>query len=160
MLHTIESDTPFDVVFLDFWEPGDITDLDGSLNILTCLDFMTIFGLGSAIGMKEITSDQAALWDFGNFFVPFRIPKMIVVDANGIFSGILKKTFQETLLTPVHTVVRGNQKAIINEGFHRYLNKVHKTNSSDKGSLHQWSQGILFTLYAWNSGQVDGTDIA
>ena len=44
--------------------------------------------------------------------------------------------------------------------FHRYLNKLKKINSEDKGSLHQCLQGILFALNAWNSGPVDGTDIA
>ena len=63
---------------------------------------------------------------------------MIVVDADELFSGMFKKNFQETLLTPVHSVVRGNQKAIKNEGFYRYLNKVQKINSTDKGSLNQW----------------------
>ena len=60
--------------------------------------------------MKEITSFHAARWDFGNFFVPFGLPKMIVVDADGLFSGIFKKTFQETLLIPLHAVTRGNHK--------------------------------------------------
>ena len=46
MLHTIYPDTPFYVVFLDFWEPWDIPDWDGYRNIITCLDFMTGFGLG------------------------------------------------------------------------------------------------------------------
>ena len=71
-----------------------------------------------------------------------------------------KKTFQETLRIPVHAVARGNHKSIINEGFHRYLNKVHTINSADKGSLHQWLQFVLFALYAWNAGPVDGTDIS
>ena len=85
---------------------------------------------------------------------------MIVVDADGVFAGIFKKTFEETLLTPVHAVARGNHKAIRNEGFRRYLNKVHKIHSVDKGSLHQWLQGVLFALYAWNAGPVDGTNIS
>ena len=82
------------MVFLDFWEPGDIPYQDESSKILTCLNFMTGFGLGEATGMKEITSDQAARWDFGNFFVLFGFPKIIVVDADGNFSGMLKKNLQ------------------------------------------------------------------
>ena len=62
--------------------------------------------------MKEITSYQATQWDFGNFLVPFGTPKMIVADADGIVSGILRKTSQYTLLTPAHTVTRGNNKLI------------------------------------------------
>ena len=58
-LQAIESDTPVYVVFLDFWEPGYITDRDGSHKILTCLDCMTRFGLVFATVLKEITSDQA-----------------------------------------------------------------------------------------------------
>ena len=85
---------------------------------------------------------------------------MIVVDADGLFSGMLRRTLQETLIIPVHAVARGNQEAIINEGFHRYLNKVQKINWSDKGSLHQWLQGVLFEMYSWNSGPVDWTYIA
>ena len=51
-LQTIDSDTPFDVVFLDFWKPGDIPDQEGSIKILTCLDCMTGFGIEAAIGLK------------------------------------------------------------------------------------------------------------
>ena len=52
------------------------------------------------------------------------------------FSGMFKKNFQETLLIPVHAVTRVNHKKIINEGFNRYLKKLHKINSADNGSLH------------------------
>ena len=43
---------------------------------------------------------------------------MIIVDADGLFDGMFKKNFQETLPIPVHEVARGNHKAVINEGFH------------------------------------------
>ena len=81
--------------------------------------------------------------------------KYVFLDADGLFSGMFKKNFQQTLIIPVHTVARGNHKTIRNEGFHRYLNKVQNINTSDKGSLNQWSQGVLFALYAWNTGPVD-----
>ena len=35
MLRTIESDTTFDVLLLDFWETGYIPDWDVSQNIMT-----------------------------------------------------------------------------------------------------------------------------
>ena len=85
ILHTIESDTPYGVVFLDFWEPGDIPYWDGSCKIKTCLDCMTVFRLGLSSGLKEITSYQITRWDFGNLFFTFGLPKMVVVDADGIF---------------------------------------------------------------------------
>ena len=91
MIHTIDSDNPIDVVLLEFWELGDIPDQNGSHNILICLDCIKLFGLGSAIGMKEITSDQAARRAFGNFFVPFGLPEMIVVDADRLFLEFSRK---------------------------------------------------------------------
>ena len=45
---------------MEFWEPGDVPDRYESCKILTCLYFMTGFGLAAAIGMKEITPEQAA----------------------------------------------------------------------------------------------------
>ena len=59
MLQTIDSDTPFDMVFIDFWEPGDITDQDVSHKILTCLDCITRSGIVEDSVLEEITSDQA-----------------------------------------------------------------------------------------------------
>ena len=70
-----------------------------------------------------------------------------------------RNTLQETLLIPVHAFARENHKAIINEGFHRFLNKVQNINSSDKGSFHQWLKSVFFALYDWNAGPVYGTDI-
>ena len=58
MFLIIESYNSFDVVFIDFGEPGDIPDWNGYCDILTCLDCMTGFGLGKANELKEITPDQ------------------------------------------------------------------------------------------------------
>ena len=84
---------------------------------------------------------------------------MIVVDADESFAEMLKKTFQYNLLIPAHAASRVNHKVIINGGFHRYLNKVQKINSSYKGSLYQWLKGVFLALYSWNAGPFDGTNI-
>ena len=60
---------------------------------------------------------------------------MIVADEDDFFSGMFNKNFQEILLIPVHTVARGNHKSIINEGFHRYLNKAQKINQHTRESF-------------------------
>ena len=39
---------------------------------------------------------------------------MIVVDADVLFAVMFKNTLQEALLIPVHTVARGNNKAMGN----------------------------------------------
>ena len=85
---------------------------------------MIEFGLGAASGFKEVKLDQVLLWACGNLFFPFGLPKTIVVDTDGLFYGTCKKTFQETLIVPVHVLARDNQNEIRNEGFFQYLNKV------------------------------------
>ena len=73
---------------------------------------------------------------------------------------MFKKYFQEALLVLVHAVARYDHKSIINEGFHRYLNKVQKINSDYRGKLCQWLKGVFFGLYAWNIVPVERTGIA
>ena len=137
MLHVIESDTPFDVVFIHSSEPGNISYRDVYRKILTCLDCMIEFGLGTSSILKEITLDQVSQWTFGNFFVTFGLPKTIVVDAYEFSSGVFKKTFSETLLIPVHATAMGNHKANIYGGVHHYLNNIQKINSVENVRTHQ-----------------------
>ena len=57
---------------------------------------------------------------------------MIIVDADGFFPVILRKTFHDTLLVSLYSIVWGNHKLIINKVFRYYLNKFQKTNLEDK----------------------------
>ena len=50
---------------------------------------------------------MVGLW---KFCFSFWLPKMITVDADGIFTGMLKKNFQETPIIPLHTVTRGKKR--------------------------------------------------
>ena len=54
LLHIIDPDNPFDVIFTEFWEPGDIPDQDGSCKILTCLDLWQDSVLGQPLGSRKI----------------------------------------------------------------------------------------------------------
>ena len=81
-----------------------------------------------------------------------------MVDADGLFAGVFKSLFYE-LHIPTHAVAPENHKAIRNERFHLYLNKVEKINTADTGQLFVWKQGALFAVYAWNAAPIDGTDI-
>eukprot|EP00957_Ditylum_brightwellii_P188608 14358442-Ditylum_brightwellii.AAC.1 len=93
-----------------------------------------------------------------SFFLPFGLPKLIVVDAEGVFAGLFKQLFQ-LLGIPVLPVARENHKAVRNERFHRYLNKVQKLHAANKASMHQWRIGTSFATYSWNTAPSDGTDL-
>ena len=157
-LQTLACDTPFDVVFLDIWSPGQITDKEHNLKVITMLDCMTGFAAATFLRGPAIDSQDVAMASFAAFFIPFGIPRLIIVDDDGLFKGVFQATFQQ-LQMPILPVSPENHKACRNERFHRYLNKVQKINSADTGTLEQWKQGTLFAVYNWNAGPIDGTDI-
>jgi hypothetical protein len=130
----------------------------GEQTVLTYLDGMT--GFAHAAFLQEAAPSAAAIAvaTFTHFFVPFGMPRLVVVDAGGEFAGIFREMCR-TLLIPIDTAAPENHKAVRNERFHRYLNKVQRINTANKDSMHQWKQGTLFALYAWNAAPIDGTDI-
>lgn len=157
-LHTLSCDVPFDVIFLDIWSPGDIMDKGGTTKVLTMIDCMTSFAMVAFL-QGDINAENVANATLSSFFIAVGLPRLIIVDADNIFAGVFKQLFQ-LLMIPIHQVSRENHKAIRNERFHRYLNKVQRINTADTGSLFRWKQGVLFSVYAWNASPIDGTDIS
>ena len=122
------------------------------------LDCMTGFAAATFLRGPAIDSQDVAMASFAAFFIPFGIPRLIIVDDDGLFNGVFQATFQQ-LQMPILPVSPENHKACWNERFHRHLNKVQKIISADTGTLKQWKQGTLFAVYSWNAGPIDGTDI-
>jgi hypothetical protein len=56
-------------------------------------------------------------------------------------------------------VSKGNHKAVHNKCFHRYLNKAETINTVDTNLYVQWKQGVVFTVYGWNAGPINGISI-
>jgi hypothetical protein len=83
--NTLACDVPFDVVFLDFWSPGDMSDKWGNINVLTMLDCTKGFAMAKLLKgtppVKEIASAIMAA-----FFSSVGLPRLIVVDADKWFA--------------------------------------------------------------------------
>ena len=153
------SANPWDLVFMDFWDPGEIPDATtdkADQKLLTYCDELTGACIPQFVG-RGITTQRLLQVAF-QIFLQIGIPQVIFVDADTKFAGFFKSVFTQMLI-PVIAVSRGNHKAVRNERFHRYLNKVQTINTADSGSLHRWVQGIFFAIYAWNADAADGTDI-
>jgi hypothetical protein len=157
LLQSFVCDEPFSVIFLDIWQPGEVTEKDGSFAVLTMLEGMCSFA-ATAFLPQSITSETLADATFSTFFAHFGMPRLIVVDADSKFCGMFKVLF-ENLGIPVEAVSKGNHKAVRNERFHRYLNKVETINTADTDSYVQWKQGVVFAVYGWNAGPIDSTNI-
>jgi hypothetical protein len=156
-IETLSCDEPFDCVFLDIWSPGDsVVNKYGDVKVLTYICCMTGFAAGTFLKLSQVNSQTVAMAAFSQFFIPYGLPCLIIVDADKMFQKTFLDLFR-ILQVPVEAVSAENHKAVRNERFHRYLNKVERINSADQGSLDQWRQGVLFGLYAWNAGPIDGT---
>jgi hypothetical protein len=119
---------------------------------------MTGFAAATFLRAQSTDSQGVAMASFAAFFVPYGLPRLIIVDQDGVFKDSFTQLFR-ILQVPVLPVSAENHKAIRCERFHRYLNKVQKINSADTGTLEQWKQGVLFAVYSWNAGPIDGTDL-
>ena len=79
-LHKLESNTSFDIVFLDVWEPGEVGEKDGSRKVLTCLECMTGFAAATVLG-SNLSAKTLVMKAFSAFFLLYGLPKLIVVNA-------------------------------------------------------------------------------
>ena len=89
------------------------------------------------------------------FFLPFSLPKLIVVDDDSIFKDFFLQMFK-SLGVPVVTVAKENHLAVQNEIFYKYLNNVQHLHATNKSSLQEWRLGTKCVVYSWNASPVDG----
>jgi hypothetical protein len=124
-----------------------VPDKYGNVKVLTFIDCMTGFAMATILSLGE--SDARTIADVAPtaFFSVDGLPRLVTVDATVCSQGAFKQLFQ-ILRIPVDPVSQENHKAIRNEMFHRYLNKVQRINTADVDSLFRWKQGALFSLYA------------
>ena len=63
--------------------------------ILAYLFYTTIFSAATVMLVKYSTAEKFSRWYFSIFFVPYGLPKLIVVDADGVFSGFFRQKNQK-----------------------------------------------------------------
>ena len=164
ILKSLSTEQPFDIIFLDVWSPGKVPPVkptsasvsSAASAVLTCLCGMTAFAAGAPLA--STTSEEAAKTAFQHFFVTRGLPRLIIIDQGSEFAGYLIAMCR-LLAIEYYPVTKENHKAILNERFHRYLNKVQRLHALDCRSFSDWLMGLGFALYAWNSAPIDGTDI-
>ena len=61
--------------------------------------------------------------------------------------------------TAFECAAKRNQKSLLVEKFHSFLNKVVTIAASDRGTLDCFVEAGISAGYAWNSAPIDGTDI-
>ena len=107
---------------------------------------------------RELDSETMAQKCFNNFFVPNGLLRLVLIDPASENKGDVICMCENIGI--IHCVVAPeDHDAILNEWFHRYLNKVEAIHAAEMTSFSQWELGALFASYAWNASPVDGTDV-
>lgn len=110
LLHTLSCDVPFDVVFMDIWSPGDMVDKQGNTKVLASVDCMTGYALGAFLS-STIDAKTVADAALTTMSIPVGLPRLIIVDADGVFAGTFKRLFN-LLNIPLLAMLRENHKAV------------------------------------------------
>jgi hypothetical protein len=106
-VQAIETQSPFDVLFLDVWTPGDFPAQWGALKVLTCLEGMSLFAEAVSIDKADSTTISRAA--SVSFFIPDGLPKLVVFDVRSEFAGAMTKMCTN-LGIPFHTVAKENHE--------------------------------------------------
>jgi hypothetical protein len=93
LLQLFICDEPFSIIFLDIWQPGKITEKDGSFAVLTMLEGMCSFAVTTYLP-QIITAETQVDAIFSNLFAHFSMPNLIIVDADSKFCGMFKILFE------------------------------------------------------------------
>ena len=72
-LQALVMNVPFDIVFLDVWELGEVPERDGSRKVLTFINCMTGFAATAKLG-RDLSAEAMAQNAFSSFFVPYGLP--------------------------------------------------------------------------------------
>ena len=148
--------TPFAVISMDLWSPGDITSPTGVKHILNCMCDTTTFVVRVAI--KHANSSELAQAFMENVFLKFGLCLVVVVDNGTPFMYIFEQA-TKTLNIRLHRVAKRNHKAVGVEIYHRFLNHAVTLAATTRETISCFVEAAMVAAYAWNAMLIGGTDI-
>ena len=89
----------------------------------------------------------------------FGFSHTIVVDKASVFLSVCAETAQ-LLGINIHVLSGENHDPMIVERINRFLNRCLTISCNERGTTKVAQEGVLMSLYAWNSAPVIGTDIS
>lgn len=149
--------SPFYIMHLDLWQPGNLMDKDGkTIYLLNCMCDLTQFLVSSVV----INPDAALLAKtfMEDMILTFGICAVVVVDSDSKFKSVFKDMCNKLNLM-YWPVSRHNHKGVTVEKYHRYLNKCQTIVGQDSGTHMYILQNYKLTQYGWKSAPIDNTDV-
>jgi hypothetical protein len=108
--------------------------------------------------LRFIDGETVTHTAFTQIFVPNGLPKLILIDSDSIFKGVLLQ-FCKRLGISYYMCAPEEHDSILCVRFHRYLNKVQRIEGAKAQTFEYWIMNTAMATYAWNASPVDGTDI-
>jgi hypothetical protein len=156
LVYSFPIDAPMRVLFVDIYAAGAEFNFDGTRHYLIAACGMTSFGICEATAEQNSTVFAAALM---KIWLRFGFSHTIVVDKDSKFLGEFVKT-AALLKINIHVLSGSNHDPMLVERICRFLNTCLTIFCNERGTNRVALEGILMSLYAWNSAPVIGTDIS
>ena len=149
--------TPFWIMHIDLWSPGEFINEDGKKGyLMNAVCDLTQFVV--SVPTFDTTASTLSQLFMEHVLLSYGICAVVVVDDGSTFKGIFKEMI-ELLKITLWTLSRGNHKGNSAERYHRFLNKTQAITGNDRGTHGNFIQNAKTSQYAWNSAPIDGTDV-
>jgi hypothetical protein len=156
LLHTWPITTPFAILSVDMWKPGEVVNADGYIALLNAMCDMTQFIVSAPVRNLEATHVARAFMEA--VLLKFGLCLMVVVDEGKEFCGLFRSMCRH-LNIRCHVVAKRNHKAVGVERYHRFLNHAQRICAEERGTPASFVECGMTTAYAWNASPIDGTEI-
>ena len=156
LVYSFPIDSPMQVLFVDIYASGTEINFDEKKHYLIGACGMTYFGIYEPTAEQNEYAFDSALM---KIWLRFGFSHTIVVDKDSKFIGVFAQT-SALLNINIHVLSGENHYPMIVEHIYQFLNSCLTVFFSERGNNCVALEGILMSLYAWNSAPVVGTEIS
>ena len=144
------------VLFVDVYAVGANLNFEGNKHYLIAACGMTSFAIGEPSPEQTAISMASSLM---KSWLRFGFLHTIVIDKASVFLNVFAET-ADLLGINIHVLSGENPDPMIVERINRFLNSCLTIFLNERGTTKVAQEGILRSLYSWNSAAVIGTDIS
>ena len=123
--------TPFAIISVDIWSPGDVVSADGYRYLFNVMCDMSQFVVCQGCKSKEASYGARLLME--GVLLRFGLCAMVVCDQGNKNHGVFKKACT-ALNICFHAVSKHNHKAVGVKRFHGFLNHAQRVYCTKRGS--------------------------
>ena len=123
--------TPFAIISVDLWTPGNVTRPDGYVALLNTMCDMTQFVVTQGVRSKEASHCARVFME--GVLLKFGLCLLVICDQGNENFGLFKKMC-EKLNIKFHPVAKRNHKAVGVERFHKFLNRAQTISSEERNT--------------------------